>query len=237
MDAIFGISGVISLLLVFGFAIGLSDRERCSLGWLVLAALLVLLNDALLTSGYGLIPDLIGGSWNWQGKVGALFVTLLIAGLPIFGWAECGFKLAQKPGSLSAAMPVVAAYCAFFLGIALLFPNEPARAEDIAFQISMPGLEEELFYRGLLLAALDRAFAGRWRFVGVDWSWGAILTCALFGLAHAFGFSDGSFTFDPLTMALTAIPALLAVWLRQRTGSLVLPVALHNFGNTLPMLL
>ncbi|WP_394271005.1 type II CAAX prenyl endopeptidase Rce1 family protein, partial [Qipengyuania sp.] len=57
--------------------------------------------------------------------------------------------------------------------------------------------------------------------------------CFLFGLAHACGFSDDSFAFDPITMALTAIPAFIAVWLRLRTGSLLLPVLLHNFGNSL----
>jgi len=33
-------------------------------------------------------------------------------------------------------------------------------------------------------------------------------------------------------MTLTAVPALIAVWMRLRTGSLLLPVLLHNFGNS-----
>ena len=72
--------------------------------------------------------------------------------------------------------------------------------------------------------------------LGVDWGWGALLSCALFGLAHAFGYSDGAFSFDPMIMALTALPSLLAVWLRLRTGSLVLLVLLHNFGNAIGLL-
>ena len=67
----------------------------------------------------------------------------------------------------------------------------------------------------------------------MDWGWGAVLSCAVFGQAHAFGYSDGAFSFDPLYMALTAIPSLLAVWLRLRTGSLLLPILLHNFGNSI----
>jgi hypothetical protein len=129
-------------------------------------------------------------------------------------------------------LPAAALYCAFFLALASVFPNEPATGEDIAFQLTLPGVEEELFYRGILLFALDRAFTGRVRFLGVDWGWGAVLSCALFGLAHAFGYSDGQFAFDPLTMALTALPSFIAVWLRLRTGSLLLPIILHNFGNS-----
>ncbi|EHN76779.1 abortive infection protein, partial [Streptomyces coelicoflavus ZG0656] len=54
---------------------------------------------------------------------------------------------------------------------------------------------------------------------------------------HAFGFSKGSFSFDPLTMAMTALPAFIAVWLRLRTGSLLAPVLLHNFGNAVSLFL
>jgi uncharacterized protein len=61
----------------------------------------------------------------------------------------------------------------------------------------------------------------------------------MFGLAHAFGYSDGRFTFDGITMALTGLPSFIAVWLRLRTGSLLLPIVLHNhnFGNAITMLL
>jgi len=55
-------------------------------------------------------------------------------------------------------------------------------------------------------------------------------------MAHAFGFSDGRFSFEAITMALTAIPAFIAVWLRLRTGSMLLPVLLHNFGNAFSLI-
>jgi membrane protease YdiL (CAAX protease family) len=155
----------------------------------------------------------------------------------MFGWRKVGVTLAQAPGSLRAALPVMALYCAFFVAIALAFPNDPVSGEDIAFHLTMPGLEEEPFYRGVLLFALDRAFLGRWRFLGVDWGWGALLSCLLFGMAHAFGYSQGQFSFDALTMALTALPSLIAVWVRLRTGSVLLPVVMHNFGNVFPMVL
>jgi len=40
-----------------------------------------------------------------------------------------------------------------------------------------------------------------------------------------------------MTMALTALPSFIAVWLRLRTGSVLLPVLLHNFGNSISMFL
>lgn len=89
----------------------------------------------------------------------------------------------------------------------------------------------------MLLLALDRAFTGRVRFLGVDWGWGAALSCALFGLAHALGVSKGEIAFEPLVFVLTAGPSLIAVWLRLRTGSLLLPVLMHNLGNAASLVL
>ncbi len=237
MNGVWGIAGTLAILIVLGGAIGVTDRRHFNPRWLLVAALLVLINDALLTRAYGLMPDIIGGSWNWQGKLLALGATLMIAALPAFGWQKCGFTLTQEARSIRAALPVAALYCAFFLIISLVFADDNASVEDIAFQLTMPGLEEEPFYRGILLFALDRAFTGRARILGVSWGWGAVLSCVLFGLTHAFGYANGGFNFDPITMALTALPAFIAVWIRLRTGSLLLPILLHNFGNAISLLI
>ena len=237
MNALIGLCGILALLLLVGGAIGLLDRTHFAPRWLLIAALLVAVNDALLLRGYGALPDLVEGSdWNWQGKTLACLATLAIAALPAFGWRRVGLTLVQAPGSLRAALPVLLLYCGFFAALAAAFPSETATGEEIAFQLTMPGLEEEPFYRGILLLSLDRAFTGRVRLLGVDWGWGAILSCALFGLAHGFGFSDGRFSFDALTFAMTALPSLLAVWIRLRTGSLALPIVMHNFGNAIIIL-
>ena len=235
MNGLIGILGVGAILILAGVALGLLGR-KVSVRWLLVAVGLVVLNDALLTNGYGLIPRLFPDSdWNWQGKALALAATLLIAA-SAFGWRDSRLTVAQATGSLKTALPVALLYIGFFTLIAWLFPNEPATAETVAFQLTMPGLEEEAFYRGVLLLALDRAFPDRRRILGVEWGWGALLSCLLFGLAHAFGYSEGGFSFDPVTMALTAVPSVIGVWLALRTRSILLPVVLHNFGNAITLL-
>lgn len=237
MNGFMTILGILVLLLVAGGLLGLANRKHFSARWLLAAALLVLLNDALLTRFYGLLPNLVTGlERNWQGQILALAATLSFAALPIFGWRRIGLTFVQAPGSLRATLPVLALYCSFFLALALAFPGEPASGEEVAFQLTMPGLQEEIFYRGLLLFALDRAFTARRRFLGVNWGWGAILSCLLFGLAHAFSYSAGSFEVEPVYLALTAVPSLFGVWLRLRTGSLLLPIIMHNFRNAIELL-
>lgn len=236
MDGVFTIGAIVALLLAAGGAIALlGGRGAVSFRWLLVAAGLVLLNDALLTRAYRLLPDLIGGDWNWQGKILALLATLAIAALPAFGWRASGLTLRQA--DLKAPLVVAGLYALLFVGLALAFKSDPATPETMTFQLTMPGLEEEAFYRGLLLLALDRAFTGRARLLGVDWSWGAVLSCALFGLAHAFGISKGEVSFEPLYFALTAGPSLIGVWVRLRTGSILLPILMHNIGNAASLFL
>lgn len=235
MNGLIGIVGVIALLLIAGGIIGLTRRDQFAPKWLLVAAGLVILNDVMLTRAYGLLPYLLPGEKNWQGKSLALITTLAIAAIPTFGWRSSGLTVTQSKGSLASCVPVAIAYCLFFVALAYFFPSDHPSNETVAFELTMPGLEEEPFYRGLLLLSLDRAFLGRVRFLGVDWGWGAVLSCALFGLAHAFGYSHGSFSFDAATMGATMLPSFLAVWMRLRTGSLLLPIMLHNFGNSISL--
>lgn len=237
MNAIISIAVVAAILLACGIALGRADIRYFRPRWLLLALGLVLAEDTLLTNAYGLLPTMIAGSWNWQGKGLALIALLVIASHRHFGREKVGLTYRQRAGSLAACLPVVVLYLSFFVALALATPNEPVSGQDIAFQLTMPGLEEELFYRGVLLFALNEAFRRRWSFLGVEWGWGALLSSVLFGLAHALSFENGSLAFEPIVFGLTAVPSLLGVWLRERSGSLVLPVIVHNAGNALPMFL
>lgn len=237
MDAVLTIVTIVAILSGIGAVLILTDRHGSRPRWLAVGAVLVALEDLLLTNVYGLGPRLIGGDWNWQGKFLALASMMAIAAHPAFGWGRVGLTLRQRPGALRACLPVVAVYIGFFVALALAVPNEPNTAEELAFQLTLPGLEEELFYRGVLLLALNEAFRGRVSFLGIEWGWGAVLSSLIFGLAHALSFDDGSIALDPLVLALTAIPSLIAVWLRERSGSLVLPILAHNAGNSISLLL
>ena len=144
----------------------IAQREGVSGRWLLVAAGLVLLNDALLTSAYGLLPtDFIEGDYNWQGKLLALVATLIVTRVSAFGWSDAGLTVRQAPNSLRPAALVALAYMALFLGLAAIFPNEPASRERVAFQLTMPGLAKATARSGLELGgrAIVRAFWTRAR--------------------------------------------------------------------------
>src|SRR3569623_3480331 len=110
------IAGGLALLLLAGGDQGVFQRRHFSLRWLLAAAVLVALNDFLLTDGYRLIPNLSHGfEWNWQGKVLALAATLAVAALPAFGRRRCGLTLVQAPGWWQPALPVAILDLALFV--------------------------------------------------------------------------------------------------------------------------
>lgn len=235
MDAVISITLIGAILIATGIAVGVADRANFAPRWLVASAALVVLNDALLTNFYGNLPSfLLDSEWNWQGKLLALAASLAIAAHPAIGWRRIGLTLTHNREGLAGTLAIAAAYCLFFVAIASIFPNDPPSIDAVTFQLTMPGLEEETLYRGLLLFMFNEAFRGRLRFAGVEWGWSALLTSLLFGLAHAFSYTAAEgVSLDAMVMAMTFVPSFLAVWMRERSGSLLLPVVAHNFGNSI----
>lgn len=224
-------------ILLPGLLIGSFDRRNFQSGWLLVAALLVVANDAALTDFWGHLPEIAWGDYNWQGKILALAISLAVAAHPAFGWRRSGVTLNQGDEAVRSTMIVIAASLLLFAILSLLLPNDPYSAETLAFQASMPGLEEEIFYRGTLLLALNMAFTARRRTAGVDIGWGALIATLAFGMAHGVEFNDGVFEPDWIAMAISGIPALILLWVRERTGSVLWPIILHNAANTFPLIL
>jgi membrane protease YdiL (CAAX protease family) len=234
-DAIMALGGWLGVTAGVGLIAALALRGKVKWSWFAGALLLMAVYDALLTRGYGHIPlHFWPSDWNWAGKAMALALSLAVA--LALGRRQVGLTLKQDRKGLPGALALSAALVAVFLGLALYFPGQGANADTLAFQLTMPGLDEELFYRGVLLLMLNEAFRGPLNILGAPMGWGALISSVAFGLAHALGYSEGGFTFDAMTMALTGGPALLLVWLREKTGSLLLPVVLHNFANSISLL-
>lgn len=231
-DAIWVLSGWVGGTAAVGVGCAVLSRGRVRWSWLGLALLLMVAYDALLTRGYGRIPlDFGSSAWNWEGKALAVLLSLGVAAW--LGLRRSGVTLRHYRTGLPGALALSAVLVAVFLGLALYFPTDAADADTLAFQLTMPGLDEELFYRGVLLVMLNEAFGRPVTILGAPMGWGALVSSFAFGLTHALGYADGGFTFDAMAMALTGGPALLLVWIREKTGSVVLPILLHNFANSI----
>lgn len=171
----------------------------------------------------------LGEHWNWSGELLALFGVLLVAQLLVarggFSWQEMGVTLRQRAGSWTPALLVSIAVVGANLLLLLSFATfrlQHVPAETWLYQATMPGLVEETVFRGVLLALADRLFVQRWSLAGARLGWGGVLVTLIFVGLHGF-------SAHVLTGVLPA--ALLYLWLRARTGSLMLPIIAHNAWN------
>jgi hypothetical protein len=170
----------------------------------------------------------IGERWNWSGPLlalaGVLWIAALLVRRDVLSWQEMGFTWTQRSGSIRPALWVSAA--ALALNVLLMslsrFRLPAVPLETWVYQATLPGLVEEAVFRGVLLALLDRAFSARKQLFGAPLGWGGCVVTLAFLLLHGV---------RPGTLIGVLPAALLYLWLRARTGSLVAPVVVHNLWN------
>jgi hypothetical protein len=173
----------------------------------------------------------IGDAWDWSGPLlglaGVLGVASLLVRKRMLEWRDAGITLIQAPASMPIALGVTTVTlginCALMSLSSFRLPGVPL--ETWLYQATLPGMVEETVFRGVLLALAERAVAARyarWNVMGARIGWDGLLVTLAFLALH--GISLGTL--------LGVLPAaLLYLWLRQRTGSLLLPIVAHNLWN------
>lgn len=178
-------------------------------------------------------PELFAGAWNWYGKLlGVGVVSMAILVLPNVGLRGTGITFRQNTKSLLPAIIVTLLWAGVIWGGEYLTKDGGSTdMESLAFQATMPGISEELMFRGLLLLLLNQAFDFNWSLFGAKLGAGAILTSVLFGLVHGFGMQDGQIYFFLVPVLVTGVAGFVFAYLKERTGSLLFPIFSHNLTN------
>lgn len=185
--------------------------------------------DDLVTGLPNLFPifNFIPGNWNWSGK----FLSLAFSAIVIFSLklspGAIGFRKQEHPNIawISLGLFVIWGGC---LG-AFFQPGVPD-AETLAFQATMPGLAEEIAYRGIAPAILLALMNRKPRVNGIPWAV-ILVTSIMFGLWHALSFSHGHIEFDLMSGLFPFIGSIPGGWLRFKTKSLLAPVLGHSLAN------
>ena len=225
------VAAQLGVVIALGLAGAAAFRKSFNAKWFAAGLFLYVLYDFLLTNGFYLIPDPFPqASWNWSGKLMSVAGVLAVSAIPAFGWRRAGITLHQGKGSLEALIVLVLLGGLFFY-LAISNPDGRDDFETIAFQWTMPGLDEEIFYRGLFLLAMNEAFSARARILGAPIGYGGLIATVLFGLAHGLAYDRSGLSFDAMSFAMTGGPALILLWLRERTGSVLMPIIGHNIAN------
>lgn len=227
-----GILIVPTILLALGFRLYGRKVEWAPLLWAGLACLVYF----LLLRSRGVIPGPVfmdGLALNWFGKTLSLAGTIaMLTFLRRVGFEAAGLTWKQNKGSLIAVSQVGGIVLVLATGAAVLVSTTPNTSlENLLWQATMPGLDEELFFRGLLLLLLHQAFGKGLRIRGADTGWGLWLVTVFFGLLHGVTVQGGELAVDLPTIVGTGFLGFILTWMRERTGSLLAPVLFHNIFN------
>lgn len=232
---------IIWLVIVAPIILTYRKRDTTSRRLLVLFFVFYLVNHILLhLPRYYDELDFVGGRWNWTGKL------LSIAGSTLFYllfrkyFRENDFvTVRQKEGSLRTVSLVTLGMLlvwsiGFFFGKTVAF-----NIETLAFQLTMPGFDEEFAYRGIALGLLvsalsDQITIGKWN-IGNPAVW---ITATLFGLAHGVHLTkDWHAQVDWNILWGTFLFGWILAWMTLKSRSILIPIVLHNLSNTIGYLI
>ncbi|BAV07056.1 CPBP family intramembrane glutamic endopeptidase [Filimonas lacunae] len=101
--------------------------------------------------------------------------------------------------------------------------------ETLLFQLLLPGIDEEMMFRGVLLGLLLTALKERIALIGSP----AIgITAVLFGCSHAVTVgAHYSIHFDPFYFLQTALAGYVWGWITFKSRSILLAIVSHNLCN------
>ena len=171
--------------------------------------------------------DLIPGNWNWTGKV----FSLVLAAIVIFSLKlspdAVGFRKQEhsKITWIAVGLFIVWGTC-----LGLLFKPGAPDAETLAFQATMPGLAEEIAFRGIAPAILLGLMNRKPHVDDIPWAV-ILVTSLLFGIWHSLSVSAGTVGFDLMSGLFPFIGSIPGGWLRFKTKSLLAPILIHSIAN------
>ena len=176
------------------------------------------------------------GHWNWIGKLASIATSLVAIRILHLTRTEIGLVLPRGRTGWLASITGLAGGLILVISFVLVFgPNPIPDAETLAFQASMPGLDEELAFRGVGMALLARGYPTT-RFALPVWALPVVMTSIPFTMVHVVNIEHGHMGLQ-IGAALYVLPmGLLLALIRVGSSSLVGCVLAHNATNVMGFL-
>lgn len=171
--------------------------------------------------------DIIPRKWNWTGKIFSLVLSAIVIFALKLSLDAVGLR---KQENSKITWIAVGLFIVWGTCLGLLFKPGAPDAETLAFQATMPGLAEEIAFRGIAPAILLGLMNRKPHVEGIPWA--AILaTSLLFGIWHSLSVSGGQVGFDLMSGLFPFIGSIPGGWLRFKTKSLLAPILVHSIAN------
>ncbi|MDD2315529.1 MAG: CPBP family intramembrane glutamic endopeptidase [Proteiniphilum sp.] len=210
----------------------LTNRRLETLKILVVFSLYFLIHSMLLYLPIEFAQlSFIKGNWNWSGKIFAILGSILFLLLyRKFELKDYFLTFKQNDNFLKNGLFLI--LIIFVIkGLFNYFYLSPAawNIETILFQSTMPGIDEEIAFRGIMLGLLTKILkpAKVSIFHPV-----IFVTALLFGMAHGLFLTDSyEISFNSSSFLITTVLGVAWAWITVKSGSILLALISHNLGN------
>jgi membrane protease YdiL (CAAX protease family) len=188
------------------------------------------------------IPALriIESTWNWSGKIYAITGSILfyiIFRKSLANYSYITFK--QNDNSLKPKTYIIFIVFLVTIGLALFsVQKSETRFEDLLFQSTIPGLDEELAFRGIMLGLLSNSLRSKVNFGPINLGNPALLIIStLFGFAHSLHINaNWNIQQNWLEFLDTFVIGWILGWMTIKSGSILMSILSHNLINILPII-
>lgn len=191
---------------------------------------------------------------NWLGYLFSfIFGFMFVVSIDDFSSRNIGFGFSAADGNTRDNWWFVLRLYFFLFGYLFLFEalgswmemhhglhpiSRKISGELLMFELLVPGVVEEFFFRGIFLHLLDRAFGRPWKVMQVKMGWGSVIVSFLFGLMHSVFLSGGALPFDHLHLHVGLLAFLITAgwgfffaWIKEKTRNLMFCVLGHDLVN------
>ena len=167
-----------------------------------------------------LLPELLPhASIRWEGALIHILVWV-----PFFFWTAW---ILRKLPTTALVMPAFLCVFPLVQGSAVL----PERLVSFVFYLMFLGPGEEFLFRGYIQSRLNAAFGRPFKFWGVSYGWGLVITSLIFGVMHflnPFNPFLGKFDLYIWWGVWTVLGGLSMGYIREKAGSILPSAILHG---------
>ena len=210
----------------------LKSKKKESLKILLAFSIFFLLNSTLL-----FLPlkfeelRIIGGNWNWNGKIFAILGSIIFLLLyRKFELKDYHLTFNQNKEFLKEGVIIISVLLIIQTVLGLIYKSPKEwNAETFLFQLTMPGIDEEIAFRGIMLGLLTKILKPTSKTLFHP---AIIITSLLFGMAHGLFLNESyELTFNSYPFFTTLIHGMIWGFVTIKSGSILLALVSHNIGN------
>lgn len=180
----------------------------------------------------GYVPLAFMNHLQWSGSL--VMAAVMILEVFVLGW-----MLSRKPTRDESGMIVGTFVLIAFLNLTQKAATTSAILGFIHYLFFL-GPGEEILFRGYIQSRLNEVWGRPFRFFGVHWGWGLIITSLLFGCMHFINIGSliiGDWQLQWWWGFWTFFAGWVHGFLREKTGSVVAPAILHGLPQAITSVL